>query len=189
MKLHSCFYDQPAHRNTHQPHWLIPELGKRGFKYIRYILVAMSLWPLLDPLSREAHLVMVICTIWMSVIKRVLKNFVNMLRIRAALRPPNEAFPRGLYFGGFPSGHVSQAFMAVVAVYYVWGPNLLVYALICQTMLTAIWVICTNRHYVSQVIAGLCLGTVYAYASLAWVQAIYGPDIFHSRTSSCWGLL
>lgn len=164
--------------------------GKKGFKYFKFFLFGLTAWPLMDPMSREAHFVLVLCTVWMSVVKRVLKNLANMLRMSVALRPPNEAFPRGLYFGGFPSGHVSQTFMTVVAIYYVWGAhNVLIYALLIQTLMTAAWVLSCNRHFVSQIVAGLALGVIYGLAVVSWLHSMFGPVLYHPSVPTSWGLL
>jgi hypothetical protein len=189
-RIHREFYNRAEHKNIHQmPPWA-SNLGKKGFKYLRYLLIASAIWPFSDPLSREANLVLVICSVWMSVNKRLLKNLVNALHIRPALRPANQAFPRGMYFGGFPSGHVSQGFVAIVVVNHVWGlDNLMGVALVAQTFFTFIWVINANRHYVSQCIAGFVLGAVYGFAAIAWIQRIHGPNTFHAAYGHGWSLL
>lgn len=150
----------------------------------------MSVWPFADPLSREANLVLIFCTVWMSVVKRFLKNFVNAMHIRPALRPPSSAYPRGMYFGGFPSGHVSQGFVAIIVVHHVWGlSNLMGILLVLQTLFTCLWVVAENRHYFSQIVAGLALGAVYGFAAISWIQRIHGPDTFQAGRGHGWALL
>lgn len=186
--VHEYFYDRVQHKNIHQlPDWTY-NFGKKGFKYIRYFIMALAIWPFSEPLSRDANLILVISTVWMSLVKRVLKMLVNILHIRSALRPANERFPRGLYYGGFPSGHVSQAMVGVVVVHYIWGVNnILAYALIFQLLLTTLWVVISNRHYISQVFAGTALGIVYGFAAIAWLQGTYGMNI--SAPATGWSLL
>jgi len=189
-RIHREFYNRAEHKNIHQmPPWA-SNLGKKGFKYLRYLLIASAIWPFSDPLSREANLVLVICSVWMSVVKRMLKNGVNMLYIRPALRPANSAFPRGMYFGGFPSGHVSQGFVAIVVVGHVWGlDNIMGMALVAQTFFTFIWVINANRHYISQCVAGFVLGAIYGYSAIAWLQRIHGENTYHAAYGHGWSLL
>lgn len=184
------FYDRKKHENIHQlPPWL-SSWGKKGFKQIRHFLLLALVWPSSHALSHEANLVLILCTVWMSVFKRILKNLVDSMHIRPALRPPNQAFPRGMYFGGFPSGHVSQCFVAMLIVYHVWGlTNVMGIALVLQTLLTFVWVVSANRHYLSQVIAGLALGAIYGFAAIAWLHSIYGPDVYRAGYGHGWSRL
>lgn len=188
-RVHKEFYDQKDHKNIHQlPEWL-SNCGKKGFKYLRHLLLIAAVWPGSHALSREANMVLILCTVWMSVFKRFLKKFVDSMHIRPALRPPNQSFPRGMYFGGFPSGHVSQCFVAMLIVYHVWGlSNLMGLALLAQTLITFVWVVSANRHYLSQVIAGLSLGAVYGFAAIAWLQRVHGPETFRAGEGYGWSL-
>lgn len=188
-RIHKEFYNLREHKNIHQlPPWL-SNWGKKGFKYIRQLILIAAVLPGSHEMSREANMVLILCTVWMSVFKRILKNIVDGLHIRPALRPPNQSFPRGMYFGGFPSGHVSQCFVAMLLVYHVWGlNNLMGMALLAQTLLTFVWVVSANRHYLSQVIAGLALGAIYGFAAIAWLQRIYGENTFRAGTGYGWSL-
>lgn len=80
---------------------------------MRNICIVLAVWPWESEFGREVNLLFVEGSMWMSLVKRGLKMIADRRRIPAARRPPNENFARGIYYGGFPSGHLSQAGYAI----------------------------------------------------------------------------
>lgn len=80
-------------------------------------------------------------------------------------------FHGGPAFSAFPSGHIA-AVCAIVSVLWVWYPKLRpLYAL--SVLATAVVLICSNFHFVSDVIAGAFLGTsVGSVTTLMWKAGV-----------------
>jgi membrane-associated phospholipid phosphatase len=81
-------------------------------------------------------------------------------------------FHGGPAFTAFPSGHIA-AVCAIVAVLWVWYPKFRpLYAL--SVLATAAVLICSNYHFVSDVIAGAFLGTSVGWiTTLIWKAGVY----------------
>jgi membrane-associated phospholipid phosphatase len=83
-------------------------------------------------------------------------------------------FHGGPAFTAFPSGHIA-AVCAVVSVLWVWYPKFRpLYAL--SVLATAAVLICSNYHFVSDVIAGAFLGTSVGWITISiWQAGVYRP--------------
>jgi membrane-associated phospholipid phosphatase len=177
------FYDSDAHKNIHQlPGWFVRP-SKRGIKWFRNISILASIWPIAADFKRDTALMFVQGSMWMSLVKRGLKMFADRKHYRGAKRPPNEHFIRGIYYGGFPSGHMSQSGFAVAlhALNLLYGgfnyTDAIVLGLLSlHAFMAMAWLIASNRHYLSQTIAGFSLGIAYAFAALAITHNEY-PSI------------
>lgn len=136
-----------------------------------------ALFPFTSPTTKEINFSLLLVSVWMSFFKRIVKKIADLLYIRPARRPPNEEFPRGIYYGGFPSGHVSQTFGGLIIVAYLWGINTAMgYAMLIQLMLTLVWVLVSNRHYVSQAVAAVAMGLLYAFAIIQCLNNVFGKE-------------
>jgi membrane-associated phospholipid phosphatase len=85
-------------------------------------------------------------------------------------------FHGGPAFSAFPSGHIA-AVCAIVSVLWVWHPKLRpLYAL--SVLATAVVLIGSNFHFVSDVIAGAFLGTSVGWlTTLMWKAGVHRSDL------------
>ena len=90
---------------------------------------------------------------------------IKNLKCEMSLRPWNGDFSREKRIsGGFPSGHLSKATYLAVLFGSRFGYKFAI-PLTLFAAFTGISFIVSNRHYTSQVIAGLGFGTAYALAA------------------------
>jgi len=93
------------------------------------------------------------------------KDIVKKLDFDVCKRPFHEKFAKEQRaFGGFPSGHLAEATYTAVLYGMRYGPN---YAIPLGSI--AIFVTCvflsSNRHYLSQMVAGAGFGAMYAFSA------------------------
>ena len=154
------FYDPVHHKNKNQlPHWChdacklmigipILFLGSQAFLSKEYEMRETSRMLLLG----------LPFVIWG-------KTLIKKLKFDACLRPWNEKFScERRAYGGFPSGHVSEATYTAVLYGMRYGP---LYAIPLGLLAATIGVtfVGCNRHLLSQVIAGAGLGALYGVAA------------------------
>ena len=48
-------------------------------------------------------------SVFLSIVKRLIKKNVDVLKLSASLRPPNQFYAKEKFYGGLPSGHMSQS--------------------------------------------------------------------------------
>jgi len=99
------------------------------------------------------------------------KGIIKRFDADCCLRPWNEHFchTKKRALGGFPSGHMAQAFYITILYGMRFGPKFAVPLGLYSAALGATFLSC-NRHYVSQLIAGATLGTIYACAANALID-------------------
>ncbi|XP_049851167.1 uncharacterized protein LOC126325503 [Schistocerca gregaria] len=174
--VYKYFYDHVENRGAYQlPLWFCT-IGKSGFKRIRFFMTIICLSPLslCLPIYQKTNFVLIISSIWMSLFKHTVKKITSCLRVKFAHRPPNTMFSKNACYNGFPSGHVSQVVMGVAVVSSLWNiHSLLGYILSLQLLVTVIWIIMSNRHYVSQVFAGSIMGLIFAFGTIEWLGKMY----------------
>lgn len=93
------------------------------------------------------------------------KDIIKKFNFNANLRPWCDRFPcdkRAL--GGFPSGHMAEVTYMTVLYGLRYGVKAAVPLGIFSTFLGVTFLNC-NRHYVSQLVAGAALGTIFALAA------------------------
>lgn len=164
-RIHRQFYNPEKHKNINQ----IP-LGVSGTIRSLTFASAMVLSSLAivspDPVLREVSRVFSIG--YFSGI--FAKNMIKKVKMDPALRPWNEKFSAERQaYGGFPSGHMFEAsYMTLV-----YGLQYGLWALVPMGAYTASLFaasVISNRHFMSQAIAGLALGTVYGFAAHKVIQ-------------------
>jgi hypothetical protein len=111
--VHRFFYDSKYHKNIHQLPDRINRIAKRGLKWYRNLCMISAVLPIETEIARDTALMFVQGSMWMSLVKRGLKMLADAKHMRGARRPPNEHFIRGIYYGGFPSGHMSHSAYAL----------------------------------------------------------------------------
>jgi len=154
------FYDPVHHRNKNQlPHWChdacklmigvpILFLGSQAF--------LSKEWEM-----RETSRMLLLGLPFVIWGKTLIKKF----KFDACLRPWNEKFScdRRAY-GGFPSGHVSEATYTAVLYGMRYGPAYSIPLGLLAATIGVTFVSC-NRHLLSQVVAGAGLGALYGVAA------------------------
>ncbi len=94
------------------------------------------------------------------------KDIIKTVRADFCLRPWHEDFcdDGNRKFGGFPSGHMAEITYTMVLWGKRYGPKLFIPLGLLAGFVGAAFLNC-NRHYVSQLVAGAALGTMYALAA------------------------
>jgi hypothetical protein len=159
--VHSFFYEHEHHRNKNQlPHWCekFAQLTSIGVP-ITFLGTQAFLSP--DPEFRATSRMLLLgmpVVIWG-------KDFIKRAQFDACLRPWNEKFScKQRAFGGFPSGHVSQATYTAVLYGMRYGPKFSIPLGVIAGAIGLMFVGC-NRHLLSQVIAGAGFGAMYGIAA------------------------
>ena len=172
QKVHNYFYDSQLHKNIHQPPDFLVDMA---YTYLPLPLTCFGLLGLThdDPYIRRRSQIFAVGTLWSYGLKMMLKN---VFKSDGSLRPLNEKFdPTKRVHGGSPSGHM--AMMAYFSTFWAlemgpyWAIPLSAYSLLGIAMCTT-----SNRHYLSQTIAGAGLGIVLGVASHALVTSIKLPE-------------
>lgn len=164
--IHSSFYDRRCHKNLNI---FSDSIGKAVNKSVPYVVIAGLLFPYIGhnpdiQLTADIFLKGVV-SIWM------VKDLIKFtLETDACKRPWNGEFScKKQAFGGFPSGHMAEAFYMTTLFGWRHGPTLGV-PLAIYSGLLFLTSISGNRHYASQLIAGAGLGLAYTVASLKLIN-------------------
>jgi membrane-associated phospholipid phosphatase len=95
------------------------------------------------------------------------KDIIKNLDARFCLRPWHEDFCTEKHTrssGGFPSGHMAQAVYIAALFGSRYGPRAAIPLGLYAAAMGIVFINC-NRHYLSQMVAGAALGTIFAYAA------------------------
>ena len=105
------------------------------------------------------------------------KSLVKQIHWKGNRRPGHGDFPRGCHWGGFPSGHMLEMTYATVLFGLSMGPGFAI-PLGISTGIIAATFVQTNRHYISQLVAGSAIGTLFGFAAYWSVsRAEYGSPL------------
>lgn len=167
--LQDCFYCYDAHKNCRQ----LPEFCHTSSdKGVVALTVALgSSWIL--PFSEHFKLT---SRVYASGIFPLwgLKNLFKNIKHKGCLRPKCEHFCKETnYYGGCPSGHMSFISYSTTVFGLQMGPSFGVPLGIASVGVFASS-INSNRHYLSQVVAGAGLGIIYGIAASKVVDAYMG---------------
>ena len=179
--LHEKFYDREYHKNKNQmPNTLVKIINKGGD-------VGIILLTSLAFLAPDEKLRLTARIFGIGAASALLaKDIVKTMKVKACIRPWNENFSRTKQaYGGFPSGHMIEAtYMATLwGLQYGWkaGVPLGIFAALSFGVLVG-----SNRHYVSQVVAGAGFGVAYALAANTLINAKISETIsFDFRVRDC----
>jgi hypothetical protein len=167
--VHRYFYCPSHHKNLRQlPHWC-HETVRLG------LALPISTFGLLglfssDPEWRQTGQVFLIGMPFVIFGKDVLKQ----IEIDASYRPWNEHFScKKRALGGFPSGHMAEITYMIALYGMRFGLPVAIPLGIYGAALASVFVNC-NRHYVSQMVAGAALGTMYAFAANKLIDSRLG---------------
>jgi membrane-associated phospholipid phosphatase len=164
--LQNWFYNSRFHKNINQmPGWC-HDFAKYSIA-LPIFLLGMDALVAGNNDKRLAGQVMLIglpFVIWT-------KMWVKKIEFNASFRPWNEKFSRKKRaYGGFPSGHMAQAFYMAMLYGTRYGANYGI-PLGMVAMFLGINFLTCNRHYASQLIAGAGFGTIYAFAASKLVDS------------------
>lgn len=158
--VHSLFYDDTCHKNKRQIHNGFAEFIETSAFMSVIAVSGLSLF------VKDAELRTVSRIFALGAISGlVVKDVIKLVPFRAGLRPPNEKFDcKQKYYTGFPSGHMFQAAYLATVLGSHYGPKVL-FPLIAFNAVMFSVLVATNRHYVSQVVAGASFGILYGVAA------------------------
>lgn len=122
------------------------------------------------------------------------KSLLKKIPWSCNYRPKREGFSRHKRsYGGFPSGHIFEMTYATVLFGLRMGPGLAVPLAASTAVVGTSFVMC-NRHYVSQLVGGAALGTMFACAAYWALESMehcspfalrIRPDIEHKQLALC----
>jgi membrane-associated phospholipid phosphatase len=169
-----------CHFFTHETHKNINQLPKWCHELVRFgvgvpiVLFGSQLFLSNDPEWREAAWMLLLGIPFVIFGKDIIKKF----DAEWCLRPWHEDFckPHKQSMGGFPSGHMAQA--AYIATLYGmrFGPKVAIPLSFFAAALGIVFLNC-NRHYLSQMIAGVGLGAMYGIAANKVIDSKLCQDI------------
>jgi PAP2 superfamily protein len=159
-KLHNCFYDHCNKRNKNEPSRWVKEAARLS------IGIPIAFLGMQSILSRDDDLRLT-SQVFLTGMPFVLlaKDLIKKLDFDLCKRPFHEKFAKEQRaFGGFPSGHLAEAAYMAVLYGMRFGPNYAVPLGTVAVFVTAVF-LSSNRHYLSQMIAGAGFGAMYAFSA------------------------
>jgi hypothetical protein len=159
-KLHNCFFDQCNKKNKNEPAQWCKEVARLSIGVPIVLLGAQAF------LSRDDNMQMT-SQIFLTGMPFVLiaKDLIKKLDFDMCKRPFHETFAKEQRaYGGFPSGHLAEATYMAVLYGMRFGPNFAVPLGSIAAFVTLVF-LSSNRHYLSQMIAGAAFGGMYALSA------------------------
>lgn len=159
-RLHCCFYDPRHHRNINQiPKWAVQV--SKAFIFAPLIALGSQTFLADTTEKRLTGRVFLETVPFVWAMKDLVKAFETNLHVR----PKNELFSKyKCAYGGFPSGHMALSMYMTMFYGLRFGYRYAVPLGLCS-LCTGVVLLNSNRHYLSQVVAGAGLGAMYAFAS------------------------
>lgn len=100
------------------------------------------------------------------------KSLIKKIPWKCNLRPPHAGYKKNrCYYGGFPSGHMLEMTYAAWLFGLSIGPHFGIPIAISTGVIAAAFVE-SNRHYVSQLVAGAGIGTLLGCAAYWSISAV-----------------
>lgn len=159
-KIQSHFYDPIHHKNIHQtPFWLHRAAQHATGPTIAFLFL-QGLFSTDKDLKYTSHIMLIGVPIL-----NFMNQFIKKLDLDICRRPWHEDFSRHKRsLGGFPSGHLSHAtYLAVL--YGVRHGYKYALPLSCMSCFIGTVFLVNNRHYLSQLCAGIGFGAAYGLAA------------------------
>jgi len=158
--IHHCFYTREHHKNIHQMHNVCYEIAKNSLA-IPIVFFGSGIFWAKNEEFRETSRVFLIGMPFVIWSKEIIKKW----HVDCCKRPWNEKFSsKKQAYGGFPSGHMAEIVYSAVLFGKRLGPRAAIPLGILSAFLGITFINC-NRHYLSQIVAGAGLGTMYALAA------------------------
>lgn len=158
--LHEKFYDVQHHKNKNQmPNTFVKVVNKGGDVGI-IALTSLAF------LASDERLRLTARIFGIGAASALLaKDLVKKMRVKACIRPWNEKFSnKKCAYGGFPSGHMIEATYMLT----LWGLQYGLKAAIPLGIFAGLSfgvLIGSNRHFISQAVAGVGFGVTYGLAA------------------------
>lgn len=159
-KLSNCFFDHKYRKNRNEPSQWSKEIARLS------IGVPIALLGCQAFLSRNDDMQMT-GQVFLTGMPFVLiaKDIIKKLDFDLCKRPFHEKFAKHQRkFGGFPSGHLAEATYTAVLYGMRYGVNFAL-PLGSIAVFVSIIFLSSNRHYLSQMIAGAAFGGMYALSA------------------------
>jgi membrane-associated phospholipid phosphatase len=172
-KVHSWHYDHATHTNVRQPHRYCDHILEVQGGVIPFAVLTSFMFFSKDEHLRMTSRIYALGAISVFLAKKIIKNTIEL---DCTERPYNENFPKKRVQGGFPSGH---AFIFTYSAVY-WGLEYGIKAFVPLALygVAGTWLLVNcNRHYASQVVAGVALGGAYALAAHKVSSAKWAKDL------------
>lgn len=170
-KLHNCFFDHRNKKNKNEPAQWCKEAARLSIGVPIALLGVQAVLSSDEDMRRTSQ-------VFLSGMPFVLlaKDIIKKLDFDVCKRPWHEKFAKEQrQFGGFPSGHLAEASYMAVLYGMRYGPN---FAIPLGTV--ALFVTCvflsSNRHYLSQMIAGAGFGAMYAFSANTLINSSLAKD-------------
>jgi len=172
--IHECFYDKKCHKNIHQmPHFFNDIAGRGVVDSISAFSIGSFLWSKNQRLRETSKMFL----LGLPFIGWTTNAIKACCKYDICYRPLHEKHSKNhrKSYGGFPSTHAAQVTYATVLFGLQFGAVAAV-PLAVLGSLVVVPFINGNRHYVSQIIAGAGLGTLYGLASNKVVNKHFNND-------------
>lgn len=171
-KIHECFYNACEHKNIHQmPGWTREVARVITGPTITFLALQGFLSKRAQDFYTAGAMVLGFPFLWYT------NEFIKKIKMDCSLRPWNQHFSNHKRAsGGFPSGHTAKiAYLATLyGLQYGWKAGI-------PLSLMAVGIggifIASNRHYASQIIAGVGVGVAYGIAAHKIVESKLSRDI------------
>jgi hypothetical protein len=159
-KLHHCFFDQRYKKNRYEPAQWIKETARLSIGIPITLLGLQAIFSHNEDMQKTSQ-------IFLTGMPFVLiaKDIIKKLDFDVCKRPFHEKFAKHQRkFGGFPSGHLAEATYTAVLYGMRYGPNFAL-PLGGVAVFVSVIFLSSNRHYLSQMIAGAGFGAMYAFSA------------------------
>lgn len=159
-KLQNCFFDHCTKKNKNEPAQWCKEAARLSIGIPITVLGLQSIFGRTEDMRVTSQ-------VFLSGMPFVLlaKDIIKKLDFDVCKRPYHEKFAKEQRaFGGFPSGHLAEATYMAVLYGMRYGPNFAVPLGAIAGFVTCVF-LSSNRHYLSQMIAGAGFGAMYAFSA------------------------
>lgn len=160
-KLHNCFFDHKHKKNRNEPAQWVKEVARLSIGIPIALLGTQAFLSRDDNMQTTSQIFLT----GMPFVLLAKDFFKEQLVFDLCKRPFHEKFAKEQRkFGGFPSGHLAEATYTAVLYGMRFGPNYAVPLGSIAAFVTIIF-LSSNRHYLSQMIAGAGFGAMYALSA------------------------
>ena len=165
-KLQNCFFDHSRKKNKNDPPQWCKEIARLS------IGIPIALLSTQAVLSRDDNM-RITSQVFLTGMPFVLlaKDLIKTLDLDVCKRPFHEKFAKhNRCLGGFPSGHLAEATYMAVLYGLRFGPNFAIPLGSIAFFVGSVF-LASNRHYLSQMIAGAAFGAMYAFSANRLIES------------------
>lgn len=159
-RVQNNFYDPDCHKNINQFPDNCHKAAQHGVAVPMVGLSGLALYGWTEDLRQTGRMIAIGLPFVHSG-----KDVIKKLRFKCCLRPWHEDFSSDeRSSGGFPSGHMANVSYMTTLMWMRHGPKWGIPLSLFSTLVFADFLNC-NRHYLSQMVAGVGLGVLFAFAA------------------------